>query len=76
MSNETKVTAVEWYAVKDGELTIQYLEGKINGIELAVKKTKYLDQAIAMEKQQIIDAHIAGFTSIESEQYYTENYGK
>jgi hypothetical protein len=75
------MTAVEWFAEKDGELTIQYLEGKINGIELAVQKTKCFHQALAMEKQQIIEANEDCSTNelgelFTGEQYYNETYNK
>ena len=49
-----KQTAIEWFAEKDTELTIQFLEGKLNQIQLAIEKTKCLQQAKEMEKEQII----------------------
>lgn len=72
-----KMTAVEWFAEKDGELTIQYLEGKINGIQLAVQKTKCFHQAIAMEKHQIIEAYNEGdIQLVGAEQHYNVTYNK
>ena len=41
--------------------------------------SKIIEQALAMEKEQIIDAWddgIDSFSSRTAEQYYSENYGK
>ena len=81
-----KQTAVEWYAKEDTELTILYLAGKIKEAELGLKKMELFHKAIAMEKEQIVDAHIEGqrvfdnykhtqWTTDQAEQYYNETYG-
>jgi hypothetical protein len=63
MSNETKVTAVEWL-VEEANL----LEN--NGWILNL-----IDQAKAMEKEQIIDAFDEGYFDDKTpEQYYTDTY--
>ena len=49
-----KQTAIEWFAEKDTELTIQFLEGKLNQIQLAIEKTKCLQQAKEMELSPFI----------------------
>lgn len=60
-----KQTAVDW------------LVSQLNKEGFAqVVTDKEIEQALALEKEQIIDAHIAGFTSIESAQYYNQTYGK
>ena len=87
-----KQTAIEWFAEKDTELTIQFLEGKLNQIQLAIEKTKCLQQAKEMEKKQIVDAFKEGLSSpyhqnytlvtqegqeqTKSGQYYNETYGQ
>lgn len=48
-----KETSVEWYAQKDTELTIQFLEGKLNQIQLAVKKLQCLNDAKQMHKEEL-----------------------
>jgi len=75
MSNETKVTAVEW-------LIQQISERQPNGLYVidSLYDVKWVfDQAKAIEKQQIIDA-VDGFPlnkrHLEGGQYYTETYGK
>ena len=62
---ENKQTAVEWYY----QQTI--VEAKTNYAEL-------LEQAKAMEKEQIEDAYTDGveFLYLEAEQYYNETYNK
>jgi len=80
---ENKQTAVEWFATKDTELTISFLEGNLSQIELAIEKLKCLQQAKAMEKKQIIDAYAQGIAdeageiidaTKDAEQYYNETY--
>ena len=68
-----KQTAVEWFIQQLPLGTIMNLAE--NGI--------YLNQALAMEKEQIQDAHIKGHNASSStiknhdaEQYYNETYGK
>jgi hypothetical protein len=64
MSNETKVTAVEWL-VEEANL----LEN--NGWILNL-----INQAKELEKQQIIDAFQSyKYSEKPAEQYYTETYG-
>lgn len=46
-----KLTPVQWFAKEDGQATIEFLEGKLSQIELAVKKTQILEQAKQMEKE-------------------------
>jgi hypothetical protein len=52
----SKQTAVEWFINKDTQATIDFIEGKITSLELAVKKATFVEQAKAMEKEQIKDA--------------------
>ena len=77
-------TAVEWLAEKDTELTIQFLEGKLNQIQLVIEKLKCLQQAKEMEKEQMIESYCQGcadlikdeniFPRETSEQYYNETF--
>jgi len=81
MEENKKQTAVEWFSVKDGELTIQYLKGEINGIQLAIEKTRCFDKAIAMEKDiqehDIRFAYMAGFNrGLDNNPNHLEEYIK
>ena len=73
MTNEKQQTAVEWFAEKDTELTIQFLEGKLNQIQLAIEKLKCLQQAKEMEKEQI--CHAVNQHYVIPENYYYKTYG-
>jgi hypothetical protein len=64
---ENKQTAVEW------------LEQKLieSGVNLLSEEIKFFEQAIEMEKQQIIDAWIATDNELQrivAEQYYNETF--
>jgi hypothetical protein len=74
-------TAVEWFWNEIAEV----LPFTVDSVT-AIKMYEKLQQAKAMEKEQIIDAHIEGqrvfdkhphtqWTTDQSEQYYTETYG-
>jgi hypothetical protein len=82
----SKQTSIKYFAEKDTELTIQFLEGKLTQIQLAIEKTKLLQQAIQMHKEEIVDAWNGGDcayfcskkTDIEftdGSEYYNEVYG-
>lgn len=49
----SKQTSIEWFAEKDTELTIQFLEGKLNQIQLAIEKMQCLNKAKQMHKEEI-----------------------
>lgn len=53
-------TAVEWFAEQDNLALVDYLQGKINEIELAIKKATILEQAKQIEKEQIVEAFYKG----------------
>jgi hypothetical protein len=66
---EANMTAVQWLF----EQTIRH-----NGIV----PVEVIEQAVELEKQQIVDAHIAGYYSdyktskdLQGEKYYNETYG-
>ena len=62
------LTAVEWF-VKELFKRIDYIQ----------VDPKLIEQAIAMEKEQIVDAWIATDNELQrlaAEQYYNETYGK
>lgn len=81
----SKQSSVEWFAEKDTELTIQFLEGKLNQIQLAIEKMQCLNKAKQMHKEEIEDAFCKGafvmahndeiFPREEAEQYYQKTYG-
>ncbi len=75
----SKQTALDYYAKKDNEITIDFLEGKINQIQCAIKKTELLFEAREMMKEQIRNAYNADFHPFmqkDFEQYYNETYNK
>jgi len=77
MTKDKSVTAVDWYAIKDTELTIKYLKNKINATELLSEKAKCLDQANKMFKEQIKNAYQSDrfpCSEEDAEQYYNETY--
>ena len=70
-----KQTAVEWFAEQDTLVTIDFLEGKLNQLQLAMKKTTILENAKAMEKEMYFKFFKAGQESMEEggkgfDQYY------
>jgi hypothetical protein len=80
-----KQTAVEWFSNQSYELFEQYSERRFDRITLNKFMLEATDKAKAMEKEQIIDAHIEGqrlfddyqhtqWTTDQSEQYYNETY--
>ncbi len=67
MEQKEKQTAVEWLIIKDSQATIDFIEGKITSLELAVKKATFIEQAKAMERQQIQDAVVEYLKSVSKE---------
>jgi hypothetical protein len=79
----SKQTAVEWLIIKDSQATIDFIEGKITSLELAVKKATFIEQAKAMEKEQMCqfafdyqDEFFNNGKVLPIEQYYNETYGE
>jgi hypothetical protein len=79
-----KQTAVEWLMPKVLGLTIELSSRRISQRTCELEILKLIEQAKAMEKEQIVDSHIAGmeFISVhpsmykqDAEQYYNETYG-
>ena len=76
----SKQTAVEWLIIKDSQATIDFIEGKITSLELAVKKATFIEQAKAMEKEQLENAYFNGGADNMNDEgsfkeYYIETYG-
>ena len=75
-------TAVEWYAQHEIELTLEFLATKISELDYGLRRLNLLNQAKAMEKEQIIntfkDAQVFKVMNDETraEQYYNQLYGK
>ena len=68
-----KQTAVEWL--------IEQIEIK-NGKEFSSYYSEFIEQAKAMEKEQVINAHLTGLihplemeATKQAEQYYNDNFG-
>lgn len=78
----SKQTSIQWFAEKDTELTIQFLEGKLNQIQLAIEKMQCLNKAKQMHKEEIEDAWDNGAYGSEgfmpnietSQEYYNERF--
>lgn len=74
-------TSVQWLWLKDGALTIDYLEGKLSQIELAIEKTRCIEKANQMHREEIENAFAKGQESMQfkfpltKESYYDEIYG-
>lgn len=75
---ENKQTAIKWFAIKTLGLQIELRLKKISVFEFENKYNEYLEQAKAMEKEQIKDAFISGENTITMtpEEYYNETYLK
>jgi hypothetical protein len=77
-----KQTAVDWLEEQDNVLTMKLLEKKLTPREFVVQKSKLVEQAKQMEKEQIEDAHEIGYINggnhknVNGEQYYNETYGQ
>lgn len=82
---DTKETAVEWFAYEDNLITIDYLEGKINQLQLIIKKKDLLHKAFELFEQQIRNAYEEGIEAeyqhhvnnekrISSEEFYKNTY--
>jgi HEPN domain-containing protein len=83
MKATTKQTAVEWYAVQAMQLEIQRGKGIITISQMLNELSNILEQAKAMEKEQIKDAFVQCWKAnvpdvieckLDAEQYYTETY--
>lgn len=71
-------TVVELFAIKTLVLQIELRLKKISVFEFQNKYNEYLEEAKAIEKQQIKDAFISGENTITMtpEEYYNETYLK
>ena len=83
MSNN-KQSSVEWYIIERHNIEIQSRLGLISPIEYDAKLIKIEEQAKAMHKEEIIDAHGVQYDysysqidpkKVTGEQYYNETYG-
>ena len=77
----SKQTAVQWFINKDTQATIDFIEGKITSLELAVKKATFIEQAKEMEKVQMCqfafdyqDEFFNNRKVSPIEQYYNETF--
>ena len=78
-----KQTAVEWYSEQAMQLEIQRARGIISISQMLNELSNILEQAKAMEKEQIKDAFVECWKSnvpdgveckLDAEQYYNETY--
>jgi hypothetical protein len=83
MSQESKKqTAVEWLAEKYNHLALMRSNDEISAALAVEWLENFLEQALEMEKEQIMEAYHAAVNleySLEIQspkEYYTETYGK
>ena len=78
-----KQTAVEWYAEQAMQLEIQKLKGIISISQMLNELSNILEQAKAMEKEQIKDAFVECWKAnvpdgveckLDAQKYYNETY--
>lgn len=79
MSNN-KQSSVEWYIIERHNIEIQSRLGKISPTQYDEQLIKIEEQALAMHKEEIINATIygdrfEGCYGLDSEHYYNETYG-
>jgi hypothetical protein len=60
-----KQTALEFYAEQEVKLTLDFLANKINQVEYGIKRVKLIEQAKAMEKEQIENAYLRGIANYD-----------
>ena len=82
MSEEKKLSAVEWLAERYNYVTWIRNRDEISAGLADEWRKHYLEQAKEMEKQQIIKAHLTGLihplemeATKQAEQYYNDNFG-
>ena len=82
MSEEKKLSAVEWLAEKYNYVTSMRNRDEISAGLADEWRKHYLEQAKEMEKQQVINAHLTGLihplemeATKQAEQYYNDNFG-
>lgn len=63
-------TAIEWFAQRDTEIMIDFLENKLSQLALVAKKMEILQQAKQMEKEQIIKANRDGVDMVLEKKYF------
>jgi hypothetical protein len=74
MSNN-KQSSVEWYIEKILDLDYKHAKGLITLGVWSKRKNALIQQAKAMHKEEIEEAHFAPKYGCFSEHYYNENYG-
>ena len=78
MINETKQTAVQWYAERLYDLEMAYNQGVIKTNTYIKGRREAVEQAKEIEKEQIIDAFEDGQSELslkDKDEYYNETYG-
>ena len=80
--NNNKQSSVEWYIIERHNIEIQSRLGKISSTQYDEQLIKIEEQAKAMHKEEIINAHTIGYVIgggngyiHEPEQYYNETFG-
>ena len=74
---DKKYTAVELLFTKINNALIDFTEGKISASTYGIRVTEYKEQALEIEKQQIINAWICDdnvLQRIVAEKYYKKTY--
>lgn len=71
------MTSIEFFAEKDTQLTIDFIENKLTQIGYAIAKTKLLEQTKQMHEKELFKFWNGGINSTEEggksfDQYYKE----
>jgi hypothetical protein len=83
MINQNNMTAVEWFYNQMENLRVKAEITNMDGNDFIIAKVKLLQEAKAMEKEQIIDAFVECWKSnvpdgieckLDAEQYYNETF--
>ena len=77
---DNKQSSVEWYIIERHNIEIQSRLGKISSTQYDEQLIKIEEQAKAMHKEEIVDAHNRGIWAEpkpfdDGEQYYKETFG-
>ena len=80
MSNNKQSSSIEWYIIERHNIEIQSRLGKISSTQYDEQLIKIEEQAKAMHKEEIEDAHWDGGIDLPEngercQQYYNETFG-
>ena len=77
--SDKKQTAVQWLRGEAIKLVVEAMQGTLNKDTLEHQIRQIVTKAMAMEREQIVDAYTANSViriRTKAEQYYNETYGE